>query len=116
MCAFGGKAKVRTCPRYVRAGSRWYRRYFATLSIQHSASPLKASGAIVNQLRQGVQLSWRERGGPTVTNPRHAGFGSMLLKATFPNAQVDYAPEGLRCQFDVSTANDDKATVLQSHL
>jgi two-component sensor histidine kinase len=62
---------------------------------------------VVSRLPQSVQLTWRERGGPSVANPRHAGFGTMLLKATFPNAQVDYAPEGLCCQVEIPTAKND---------
>jgi PAS domain S-box-containing protein len=62
---------------------------------------------VVNRLPQSVQLTWREQGGPSVANPRHAGFGTMLLKATFPNAQIDYAPEGLCCKFELPTAHDD---------
>jgi two-component sensor histidine kinase len=62
---------------------------------------------VVNQLPQGVQLTWRERGGPSVANPRHSGFGTMLLNATFPNAQFDYAPEGLLCQIEVPMPKDD---------
>jgi PAS domain S-box-containing protein len=67
---------------------------------------------VVNPLRQGVQLTWREQGGPSVANPRHAGFGTMLLKATFPNAQVDYTPEGLRYQVEVPTAKNDNSGLI----
>jgi PAS domain S-box-containing protein len=69
---------------------------------------------VVNQLQQGVHLTWRERGGPSVTNPRHAGFGTMLLKATFPNAQIDYAPEGLCCKFELPTADDNNGPIYDS--
>jgi two-component sensor histidine kinase len=48
-----------------------------------------------NQQGQGMRLTWRERGGPPVANPRHTGFGTTVLKSAFANAQVDYAAEGM---------------------
>jgi hypothetical protein len=68
---------------------------------------------VVSQLQQVVQLTWRERGGPSVASPRHAGFGTMLLKATYPNAQVDYAPEGLCCQVEILTAKNRNTSSIQ---
>jgi len=48
----------------------------------------------------GSQLSliWKEQGGPGVAKPARTGFGTKLLNATFPNAKIDYAPDGLYCQ------------------
>jgi len=62
---------------------------------------------LLNQLHEALQLTWQERDGPPVEPPRHSGFGTMLLKATFPKAQLDYQPGGLLCQVDVSIAKDN---------
>jgi two-component sensor histidine kinase len=51
-----------------------------------------------------VEWLWRERHGPPVVPPRHTGFGTMLLKATFPAAKIEYAPEGLSCQVELPFA------------
>lgn len=56
------------------------------------------------------RMSWRERGGPQVTPPKHTGFGHKLLSrfaSGAPDTQVElaFAPEGfvwsLECQEDV---------------
>ena len=48
-----------------------------------------------------VRLEWRESGGPKVSKPARAGFGSRLLKQAFAaehgSASIDYHPDGLRC-------------------
>jgi two-component sensor histidine kinase len=46
-------------------------------------------------------FEWQERGGPPVTSPHRHGFGTSLLKATFPESQPDYALEGLICKICV---------------
>jgi two-component sensor histidine kinase len=67
---------------------------------------------LLNRLHEALQLTWQERDGPPVTAPRHSGFGTMLLKATFPKAQLDYQPGGLLCQIDVPIAKDDATASL----
>lgn len=47
------------------------------------------------------QLSWREVGGPPVTQPTRKGFGSRLIEASVASdlhgrAKVDYLPDGVR--------------------
>jgi two-component sensor histidine kinase len=49
-------------------------------------------------------FEWREIGGPTVTQPSRTGFGSILLGRMLEaelggKAEVEYAPDGLRCRF-----------------
>ena len=44
-------------------------------------------------------FSWREKGGPTVSQPTKLSFGSKLIKRLLParfngHAELDYAPEG----------------------
>jgi PAS domain S-box-containing protein len=50
-------------------------------------------------------FEWIERGGPPVTPPLRHGFGSTVIesnaRALGGAAQLDYAPEGLRCTIDV---------------
>jgi PAS domain S-box-containing protein len=48
-----------------------------------------------------LKFTWRETGGPPVAAPTRHGFGTTLLKATFPGARVAYAPDGLSCEIDV---------------
>jgi PAS domain S-box-containing protein len=48
-----------------------------------------------------LQFKWQERGGPPVVAPTRHGFGTTLIKATFPDARIDYAIEGLSCEIDI---------------
>jgi PAS domain S-box-containing protein len=47
-----------------------------------------------------LHLTWRESGGPTVTPPTRAGFGSRLIQRNLArelggDAQIEYRPEGV---------------------
>ncbi len=48
-----------------------------------------------------LKFKWQERGGPPVIAPTRYGFGTSLLNATFSDVRLDYAVEGLSCEFDV---------------
>jgi two-component sensor histidine kinase len=48
-----------------------------------------------------LQFKWLERGGPPVVMPTRHGFGTTLVKMTFPNARIDYAVEGLSYEIDI---------------
>jgi PAS domain S-box-containing protein len=48
-----------------------------------------------------LDFKWQERGGPPVVMPTRQGFGTMLLKATFPEARINYAVEGLSCEINI---------------
>jgi two-component sensor histidine kinase len=50
-----------------------------------------------------LEFKWQERGGPRVVAPTRHGFGTTLLKATFPDARIDYAVEGLSCEIKIPT-------------
>jgi two-component sensor histidine kinase len=52
-------------------------------------------------------FKWRESRGPAVVAPTRQGFGTSLLKATFPDAQIDYAVEGLSCEIDIPIGQDE---------
>jgi two-component sensor histidine kinase len=51
-----------------------------------------------------LKVRWQERGGPLTTAPRRKGFGTTLLATVFSEASLDYAPDGLSCQFSLSIA------------
>jgi len=49
-----------------------------------------------------VEITWRERGGPPVTQPEHHGFGTRLLEHGLAQklngtVKLDFHPEGLEC-------------------
>jgi PAS domain S-box-containing protein len=54
-----------------------------------------------------LKFKWHESGGPPVVVPTRHGFGTALLKATFPDALIDYAVEGLSCEIDVPLGLDE---------
>jgi len=51
-----------------------------------------------------LKVSWQERGGPLTTTPRRKGFGTTLISTVFSDASLDYAPDGLSCQFSLKIA------------
>src|SRR5215831_20679104 len=48
-----------------------------------------------------LKFKWKETGGPPVVAPAHRGFGTSLLKTTFPDVRIDYSVEGLTCEIDL---------------
>jgi two-component sensor histidine kinase len=50
-----------------------------------------------------VLLNWQERGGPRVTPPNRAGFGSTFIERGLPGASVKrrFEPEGVICTIDL---------------
>ena len=48
-----------------------------------------------------LDFKWQERGGPPVVVPTRQGFGTTLLKTTFPEARINYAVEGLSCEINI---------------
>jgi two-component sensor histidine kinase len=48
-----------------------------------------------------LKFNWQESGGPPVVAPTRQGFGTTLIKATFPDARMDYAVAGLSCEIDI---------------
>ncbi len=58
--------------------------------------------------RDAVRLEWRERSGPPVKAPSHAGFGTRLLQSGLASnlgekANLDFDPAGLAATFDIRT-------------
>jgi two-component sensor histidine kinase len=53
-----------------------------------------------------VEMTWRETGGPPVSAPQRAGFGTTLLRRALGGGaggevDLDWAPEGLRCRLRI---------------
>jgi two-component sensor histidine kinase len=54
-----------------------------------------------------LHLEWRESGGPEVSPPQRRGFGTRLLQDGLMRefagrTQLDYAPDGVRCEIEAS--------------
>lgn len=48
-----------------------------------------------------LKLRWEERDGPPVKPPAKEGFGSFLIKASFPNSRINFGAQGLTCEIEV---------------
>ncbi len=64
-----------------------------------------------------MTLLWREHGGPTVTEPRHRGFGSRLIERTVAQenggrAQLEYRAEGLCCSIQLPLSSAEEIPML----
>lgn len=77
----------------------------ATNAVRHGALSAPEGHVALNWTRcdNGVDVEWRESGGPPVAHPTRKGFGSRLLGAGLSAelgspAQMLYAPEGLICR------------------
>lgn len=54
--------------------------------------------------KRGLEIEWLEKGGPTVKEPEHEGFGRSLIENAIPyefggEASTNYAPAGLHAKF-----------------
>ena len=47
-----------------------------------------------------LRLRWEERGGSPVGAPTKNGFGSLLIKTSFPSARINFGHEGLTCEIE----------------
>lgn len=89
----------------------------ATNAAKYGA--LKAPGGQVsvswsvedNASEPSLLFRWQERGGPTVTQPKQRGFGSVLLQhavgASAGPPRFEYAPEGFSYEVKASFALDE---------
>jgi PAS domain S-box-containing protein len=62
-----------------------------------------------------VHLKWQESGGPPVVMPTRQGFGTALVRAAFPDVEIDYAAKGLRCEFNVLLRHDEPGQTFTSN-
>jgi two-component sensor histidine kinase/CHASE1-domain containing sensor protein len=87
----------------------------ATNAAKHGALSNKTGNVHVfwTATRQGgtnvLKFNWQERGGPPVLAPTRHGFGSSLLKATFPEIHLDFATGGLNCEIDLPLSSVEAA-------
>jgi len=63
-----------------------------------------------------LRLTWRESGGPPVTEPARRGFGSRLLERGLSaelkgQVRLRFPPEGLVCEIDAPAPVDDPETL-----
>ena len=58
----------------------------------------------LEEVERGIIMTWRERGGPRVTEPAVRGFGTRLLERIGTNAKLDFASDGLVCTAEIRTA------------
>lgn len=67
-----------------------------------------------------LRLTWKEKGGPTVTPPTSRGFGSQVIERNLTRAlgaevKLDYAPQGFKAEMDLPAAlTVDEAEVSSS--
>jgi PAS domain S-box-containing protein len=59
-------------------------------------------------------FKWQESGGPPVVVPTRQGFGTTLVRTTFPDARIDYTVEGVNCKIDIPLGQDE-VTVPEEH-
>lgn len=76
----------------------------ATNAVKHGALSVMSGSVRVTWYVDAHQLclTWRESGGPIVTEPSHRGFGSTLIKESIPyelggSVTLDFAPGGVQC-------------------
>lgn len=55
-----------------------------------------------------LKFKWQERGGPPVVPPTHRGFGTALLNSAFTGVRLDYAAEGLSCEFELPLGSQER--------
>jgi len=78
-------------------------------ALSNGSGKVEVSWALIGQAKtNALRFIWRETGGPPVARPAEYGFGTTLLKATFPDARIDYATEGLCCQIDIVLSSGDQ--------
>jgi two-component sensor histidine kinase len=71
-------------------------------ALTNGSGRIGISWALARDERHTVlQFKWRESGGPIVTAPTRRGFGTTLLTAAFADVRLDYAADGLSCEFAV---------------
>lgn len=68
----------------------------------------------------GVEIRWRERGGPPVVVPQHSGFGTMVIRdgaaVQLAEAELAFDPEGVTARFVLAEANTSTADAAPTSL
>jgi two-component system CheB/CheR fusion protein len=76
----------------------------ATNAAKHGAlsgrnGTVALNWSVTGNKKKVLKFTWRERGGPKVTQPKRTGFGSALIDQGIPGASVkrDFQPDGIAC-------------------
>jgi two-component sensor histidine kinase len=78
-------------------------------ALSNASGKLDLSWSVANNGRgKLLQFSWRETGGPPVVTPTRRGFGTSLIKATFPDVRLEFAADGFSCEIDVPLGRSDE--------
>ena len=77
-------------------------------ALANNSGQIRLSWELVSQDQESrLRLCWTESGGPPVTAPSHAGFGSFLmnrvLKAERGEVRLEYKPQGLVATFELTS-------------
>lgn len=77
-------------------------------ALANNSGQVRLSWVLVSQDQESrLRLCWTESGGPPVTAPSHAGFGSFLmnrvLKAERGEVRLEYKPQGLVATFELTS-------------
>jgi two-component system, chemotaxis family, CheB/CheR fusion protein len=77
-------------------------------ALANNSGQVRLSWELVSQDQESrLRLCWTESGGPPVTPPSHAGFGSFLmnrvLKAERGEVRLEYKPQGLVATFELTS-------------
>jgi two-component sensor histidine kinase len=78
----------------------------ATNAVKYGAFSTPAGRVLlrVEDLGDMLRLTWKEQGGPAVSEPKTQGFGTRLLRRTGMDTRLDFEPDGLRCSFAIRKA------------
>lgn len=75
-------------------------------ALSTAAGSVQIDWTVITDTTPGrLVMSWEETGGPPVTEPPRRGFGSRLIRGlaheTSGHVQMEFAPTGLVCRFDI---------------
>lgn len=74
-------------------------------ALSNPSGTVRIAWEFANQDATRLRFYWREQGGPPVTPPTKAGFGTALIERALcgskGSAKIDFAPDGVRCSFEI---------------
>lgn len=87
----------------------------STNALKYGALSKPGGSVSVNWLHtpDGIDLTWREEGGPTVSAPSRSGFGSKLVSRSLSGrgeVNLDYRPDGLVARLLLKTLQPQNAS------
>jgi two-component sensor histidine kinase len=79
-------------------------------ALRTAAGTVEISWEAERSPAETLRLRWKERGGPTIAPPHRTGFGTGLVRGLFPDADLDFAPEGLCCSLEIRLRGEDASS------